>query len=237
MKFDLKSLLSSSIVGKRQQIDSAQKQVMMWLSFAGCAVVVTVIVGCNFWDKIVYQTKVNTEVGKTEAILKDNITKIKRIKSNVDALKADESLNLSQIKSDDKSPLQVVLDALPTKNDFASLGSSLQDRILSRSGAFIQSINIDETHEASTSSSSSSSSSSEKTLGLPAKPVHFSVTFSGTINDIRDTLRDLNNSIRTIVINDLQIDGSDDKMNARVSATTYYSPKVNYKLMQKEVTP
>lgn len=35
MKFDLKSLLSSSIVGKRQQIDSAQKQVMMWLSFAG----------------------------------------------------------------------------------------------------------------------------------------------------------------------------------------------------------
>lgn len=242
MKFDLKSLLPNYIIGKRQQIDSAQKQVMMWLSFAGCAVVVTLIVGCNFWNKIVYQTKVNTEVGNTESILKGNVEKIKKIKSNVDALKADEALNLSQIKPDDRSPLQVILDALPTKNDTTSLGSSLQDKILTRSGVVVQAINIDsnDTELSSTKPNTKkkfSSFSNERTLGLAAIPVHFSVTISGSIHYIQKTINDLNNSIRTIVINDIQIDGSDDRMTAHINATTYYAPKIDYKLMQKEVAP
>ena len=235
MKFDFKSLLSGSTTGKRQQIDNARKQVVMWLSFAGCAVVVTAIVGWNFWNKIVYQTKVNNEINETEDILSHNVSKISKIKSNVDALKADESLNLTQIKADNKAPLQVILDALPTKNDSTSLGSSLQDRVLSRSGATIQSIEIDD-HD-NLGGKVSVSSSTGKTLGLAAKPVHFAITLAGTAHDIQNTLRDIENSIRTIVVNDIQFDGSDNRMNARISATTYYSPKVNYKLTKKEVKP
>lgn len=236
MKFDLKSLLSSTVIGKRQQIDSARKQVLMWMCFAGCAVLITIIVGWNFWNKIIYQTKVNAEVSKTEEIMKNNVAKIKKIKSNVDALKADEALNLSQIKADNKSPLQVILDALPTKNDATSLGSSLQDRVLAHSRASIQSIDIDD-QDSNSNDDSSSSNVSGNTLGLPAKPVQFSLALTGTMLDIQSTLRDIESSIRTIVVNDIQINGSDNRMTASISATTYYSPKVNYNLGQKEVKP
>lgn len=213
---------------KRKQIDSARQQLVMWLSLAGCAVIITLIVGLNFWHKIVYQHKVNVELGKTEAILKKNVDSIKSLKDNVNALKSDEALNLPQLKSEGKSSLQLVLDAMPTKHDATSLGSSLQERILSRSGVAITAMDVSPSTDQDTSESASDKS---------AQAAQFSVTISGSISAVKNALHDMENSLRTITINDMTLDGTNDKMTAKITATTYYLPKVQYKLGEKEVKP
>ncbi len=239
MSSDGKSLTG---VRKRQQIDSTRKQVVFWVAAAGCCVVIALIAGVRLWQKIQYQNKVNSQLQTAEKTLKSNVSAIDLIRTNVDALKSNEQLNLSQLKSDDQSPLQVVLDAMPTQDNRVALGSALQDKVLSLHGATIQSLTVvsDDTSSSSTdtttsSDSSSSSSTGGSSLNVAAVPIEFSVELSGDYNSIQKTVEDMERSIRTIIINSMTIDGTDDKLSAKIVATTYYTPKINYKTSTTEV--
>lgn len=225
-------------VRKRQQIDNARKQVVIWVAAAGCCAVIAIIVGIRLWQKIQYQNKVNSQLQTAEKTLKSNVSAIDTIRTNVDALKSNERLNLTQLKSDDQSPLQVVLDAMPTQDNRTALGSALQDKVLSLHGATIQNLTVisdDSTSSASTDTASSSASGDTSTLNVAATPIEFSVELSGDYNSIQKTIEDMERSIRTIVINSMSIDGSDDKLTVKIVATTYYAPKINYKTSTTEV--
>ena len=162
---------------------------------------------------------------------------IDTIRTNVDALKSNEQLNLSQLKSDDQSPLQVILDAMPTEDNRTALGSSLQDKVLSLHGATIQNLSVISDDSASTTSDDSELSASDNTssLNVAAKPIEFSLELTGDYTSIQRTIEDMERSIRTIVINNMTVDGTDNNLTAKITATTYYTPKINYKTSTTEV--
>ena len=135
------------------------------------------------------------------------------------------------------------------------MSSSLQNKILSKSGVTIEQINVDTTESDSSSGSSSSSSSSSSSLSSSsssgssksgvskaddiqfpvAKPITFRVSLVGSFDSVKSALQDIESTIRPITITKLTIDGSDDKLNATIEAQTYYSSKVNFKLGKKEI--
>ena len=240
-------------IKKRQQITNTRKQVFTWVALAAALVVICLVVGWNLMQRINYQNKVNRDVGKTAQTMHDNVEAADKLIKNVNALKANAALSLPNLKADDSTVFQVVIDALPTEDDSVALSSSLQNKILSKSGVTIEQINVDttESDSSSGSSSSSSSSSSDSSSGSSssksgvskadnvqfpvAKPITFRVSLVGSFDSVKSALQDIESTIRPITITKLTIDGSDDKLNATIEAQTYYSSKVNFKLGKKEI--
>lgn len=242
-------------IKKRQQITNTRKQVFTWVALAAALVVICLVVGWNLMQRINYQNKVNRDVGKTAQTMHDNVEAVDKLIKNVNALKANAALSLPNLKADDSTVFQVVIDALPTEDDSVALSSSLQNKILSKSGVTIEQINVDTTESDSSSNSSSSSSSSSSgsssssssgsgrsgvskadDVQFPvAKPITFRVSLVGSFDSVKSALQDIESTIRPITITKLTIDGSDDKLNATIEAQTYYSSKVNFKLGKKEI--
>lgn len=242
-------------IKKRQQITNTRKQVFTWVALAAALVVICLVVGWNLMQRINYQNKVNRDVGKTAQTMHDNVEAVDKLIKNVNALKANAALSLPNLKADDSTVFQVVIDALPTEDDSVALSSSLQNKILSKSGVTIEQINVDTTESDSSSDSSSSSSSSSSgsssssdsgssrsgvskadDVQFPvAKPITFRVSLVGSFDSVKSALQDIESTIRPITITKLTIDGSDDKLNATIEAQTYYSSKVNFKLGKKEI--
>lgn len=234
-------------IKKRQQITNTRKQVFTWVALAAALVVICLVVGWNLMQRINYQNKVNRDVGKTAQTMHDNVEAVDKLIKNVNALKANAALSLPNLKADDSTVFQVVIDALPTEDDSVALSSSLQNKILSKSGVTIEQINVDTTESDSSSSSSSSSSGSSSgssksgvskadDVQFPvAKPITFRVSLVGSFDSVKSALQDIESTIRPITITKLTIDGSDDKLNATIEAQTYYSSKVNFKLGKKEI--
>lgn len=228
-------------IKKRQQIDGTRKQVFVWVALASAAVVICVIVGINLIQRIKYQTKVNSELGKTANTLKSSANSIDDLIKNVNNLRTNRALTLTNLKSDDSTVFQVVIDALPTEADAVDFSTSLQNEILARSGVVIDSISVDSVSTSSSSSTSSTSSSSRSSTGSSAiafptaEQMTFKVRVIGSYNNIKDTLEDIQRTIRPITISSLKLEGTDDKLTAEISAVTYYSPSVNYTTGTKEV--
>lgn len=238
-------------IKKRQQITNTRKQVFTWVALAAALVVICLVVGWNLMQRINYQNKVNRDVGKTAQTMHDNVEAVDKLIKNVNALKANAALSLPNLKADDSTVFQVVIDALPTEDDSVALSSSLQNKILSKSGVTIEQINVDTTESDSSSGSSSSSSGSSSSsdsgssksgvskaddIQFPvAKPITFRVSLVGSFDSVKSALQDIESTIRPITITKLTIDGSDDKLNATIEAQTYYSSKVNFKLGKKEI--
>ena len=113
-------------IKKRQQITNTRKQVFTWVALAAALVVICLVVGWNLMQRINYQNKVNRDVGKTAQTMHDNVEAADKLIKNVNALKANAALSLPNLKADDSTVFQVVIDALPTEDDSVALSSSLQ---------------------------------------------------------------------------------------------------------------
>lgn len=228
-------------IKKRQQISGTRKQVFIWVAAASAAVVICIIVGINLIQRIKYQTKVNGELGKTAETLKNSANSIDELISNVNNLRTNRQLTLTNLKSDDSTVFQVVIDALPTEADAVDFGASLQNEILSRSGVVIDSLSVDgpSTSTGSTSGSSTSTSTTNTTasaIAFPtAQPISFNISVVGSYDNIQETLENIQRTIRPITIDSIRLEGTDDSLTADVRATTYYSPSVNYTTGTKEV--
>ena len=225
-------------VKKRQEIDKARKQLFAWVAIASAAVVVCITVGINIFHQIQYQTKVNGELGKTEKTMKDNVTNSKKVIRSVDKLRTNEAL-ASVNKPDGSNVFQVVLDGMPTSNDAVALSSSIQSKILEPStGVTIESINVESTGAGDTGEATggSASSSPSSNGSFPtAQPISFTVTMTGSFEQINNALKSIEKTIRPIDINSMSIQGTDSKLEVTLSCTTYYTEPVKFKLGEKTV--
>lgn len=227
-------------VKKRQEIDKTRKQLFVWVAVASAAVVVCITVGINLFHQIQYQSKVNGELGKTEKTMKNNVTNSKKVIQAVDKLRTNEAL-ASVNKPDGSNVFQVVLDAMPTSNDAVALSSSIQSKILEPStGVTINSINVESTGTGdtgeSTSDDASSSSSSSSDASFPtAQSINFTVSMTGSSEQIDNALKNIEKTIRPIDINSINIQGTDSKLEVTLNCTTYYTESVKFKLGEKTV--
>lgn len=220
-------------IKKRQQIAGTRKQVFIWVALASAAVVVCLMVGLNLFQRIQYQMKVNSELAKTEKTLKSSADAIDGLIKNVDALRADSALTLPNLKSDDSTVFQVVIDALPTEDDSVDLSSSLQGKVLAGTGVSIDSLLVEGTKQVEDEEDATASSDSS---AFPtAEGISFSVKVTGGYGSIQNVLKNIERTIRPITINSIKLDGSDSSLTATIEATTYYSPSVDYTVGSKEV--
>lgn len=220
-------------VKKRQQIAGTRKEVLMWVAIASAVVVICLVIGMNIFQRIQYQMKVNTEISKTAKTMEANVEAIDGLIKNVNDLRANRLLTAPGLKADDSTVFQVVIDALPTENDSVSLSSSLQNKILNRSGVTIEQISVD--GESSSSSNDDDEVTTSNVESPVAQPINFRISIVGTYESIKQTLADIERTIRPIIINSLEISGTDDRLTATIQATTYYSSSVNFQVGEKEV--
>ncbi len=232
---DQKSLTG---VRKRQQITNANKQVMIWVASAAAIITICAMVSFNLVQHILYQSKVIGEKNKTEKTIKDSVAAVPGLKNNINALQTNS--NLLALKADSAdSAFNVVIDALPTEDDSTALGSSLQNKILLNSGVVLSAFTTTSSTTAQSSSTTSSSAkTASKSVSAPAaQTLLFSFTIDGNYDAIQQALKDIEKTIRPIIITSIKIQGTDDKLKAVVSATTYYATKASYALGSKDILP
>jgi hypothetical protein len=198
---------------KRQQIELAGRNMFAWVVIAAVAVSFCVAAGQYLFGKWQYNNKVLSAKYTASDTLAQNNTNAKDLKSNVDALIANN--DLATVKTDAAdSNLKSILDALPTTSDPAALATSLQLAVLNRSGVTIESITVPPESEQIDPSL------------LPPTPqeIKFSFIVSGAYDKIQQSILDIERTIRPMRVDGINITGSDQNLRATVDATTYYQP-------------
>ncbi len=248
-------------VRKRQQIADANKQMLIWVAIAAIVVSVCAVLSWNFVQRIIYQAKVNGRIGDTAKVLSNNIDEIEDLMTEVNKLSTNKNLNLPNLRTDDSTAFQVVLDALPTEDDRTALGASLQDKVLAPSGVTIDQIAVTTTGGTATVAATSGAETDAVSEGNrpTAQPITFNIVLRGNFSlpqiNIKDiilnsefnklhnfgtihtAIKDIERTIRPIIIDSIDLQGTGDQLQATITATTYYVPKVNYTLGSEEVEP
>lgn len=225
-------------VRKRQQIASTNKQMMIWVGSAAAIVTICAMVAFNLFQHIMYQAKVITEITKTDETLRNNIEIIPKLMNNINALQTNSNLLALRADSNDTA-FNVILDALPTSDDRTALGSSMQEKILAPSSVTLESFDPNYSGTTTTTTTAPTSGTSDASLAMrpAARPLPFSFTISGNYESIQKALKDIERTIRPIVINTVLIQGSDTSLKASLTATTHYAPKATYTLGSKTILP
>ena len=206
----IKDMISGT--GKRSAISKAKSTVLTTVVIASI-VISFAIVTINFlWDLRGYNTRVLGQKQIAKQILEQNV-------QSADALKTQfEIFENGDIKS------QEVLDALPSKYDYAALITSL-DALAKRSGMSLE--GFTGTDESDTALQ----------MHISPQPVEipFSITVNGRYDDLKKFLDTLDKSIRPLQVNSMIITGSDNNIKAEISITTYYQPQADINVELKEV--
>ena len=215
---------------KRQQIDKTGRKMFFWV--AGASIVVSfAIVGLIFLvQKGLMNQKVIDEKAKTVSIMKQNVESAKELSKSIKKLNGDRSLGLVTSKVKTSNNLDKIFGALPYEEDTVPLAASLQDTLLL--GGSLESLSLD-------SSAISNESSDGAVAAEPAgnyQSIGFSFKITGSPDDIKNVLKQLNSSIRPVSVTSLTLEpAGQGRLSASVSAATYYQgPKV-FKLEDKVV--
>lgn len=216
---------------KRQQIASANKLIFLWVIGAAVAISICGVAMQFLFRQATFNQKIITEKAKTQTTLAHNITNAKELKNKIQNLLADT--NLAKVKaSPDDTTLKVVLDALPTTDDKAALASSLQQQILPKSGSNLTAL--------TTISQSSGGTLADPTATAPAggaQTATFDFGTTGSYDQVKNMLLDLERTIRPMNVTTLSLQGSDNALTTTVQGVTYYLPERTVELGKKTIKP
>ena len=215
-------------LSKRQQISASSKTVFIWVAGASIVAAFSVVAVLFFARQLVFNEKVLAAKATTESNLKSNIKTADALKQNVNLLLSNSSLNAVKTGSD-SSNLQVIFDALPSSYDSANFGASLQGVLLNGNVSSIESLSVTNPDDQG-----SEAVSQDGATGPQSMP--FTIIITGSADQIKTALANMEQSIRPIKITALTIDGG-TPLTARISGETYYDPAVDLSLTTKVIKP
>ena len=231
---------NNSAIRKRTQIDRTNKIMFLWIAIASALVGVAVVVSIFLVQKVIYEEKVLAVKATTVSTLDKNLKVIDQLKTDVQALDANSALMSVKANPTDQA-LQVVLDALPSDANSLALGASLQNKLLTNvPGSFtLESLQVDpvsgvevldtgDTVDASESSDTSTTSGS-------ASQISFNFSVKGDQQALSGILKNLEKSIRTIVVTNLTIEKQTDTLVMSVEGHAFYQPAKTIELTEKVV--
>lgn len=180
-------------VKKRQQIQAANRIVFIWVAIAAAIVSIALVLTQFMVKQFLYNNKVYGKQIETNTILLNSAKAYDPLKDEVTKLVTNAELTRLRVDATD-NPLQVIIDAMPTSDDRIGLAASLQQVILAKSGATIESIGL--------ASDQTSSGSQALPADLPAgvSPIPFSFVATGTYDTMRAMFDSIHSSIRPIDI-------------------------------------
>lgn len=198
--------------GKRQAIAKAKSTVLTTVVIASIVISFSLVTLNFLWDLRGYNTRVLGQKQEARKTLEANVESAEQLKTRF------EMFESGDIKSKD------ILDALPSKYDFAALITSI-DVLARRSGMALDGfIGVDDSDNAADSM-------------VEPQPVEipFSVVVIGRYDDLEKFVRNLQRSIRPMRVDSIAISGNDKNIKAEISLTTYYQPAAVINVEYKEV--
>lgn len=226
---------------KRQLIENAGRTMFIWVAVASVAVSICIVTVQFLFQKWDYNNHILSAKYKAADTLKKNIDTAKQLQNAVNALVSNQDLASVKTNTDDPNT-KSVLDALPSQFDATAFATSLQQAILSRSGVSIQGISVPSdqgngtTTTGSAAGSSTTSTSASGTQGDPTPmQMKFDITVSGSYDQIRSMMLDMERTIRPIKVTAITLSGDDAAMTATVSGVTYYQLSKSVVINQEPV--
>ena len=221
----MKRKTNDIIVRKQTLIDQTRRTVFMWVAGVSCLIGASVVILIMLVQALIFNEKVLAEKGKTVKQLQSNIVAAKELKGSINVLNTNEELK-SVRTSEDVPPLQSVLDALPADSNDLALGASLQQKLLKNvPGVKIESVSFSNDNVTGGSTDSSGGASSQP----------FTLSISGTPEDLRTALERLERSIRAVDIRAMSGSSYENKVTLQISGSMSYLPpvKVEMNIMKK----
>ena len=212
---------------KRQQIQQANRTVFVWVAIAAAVVSAALVMTQFMVKQFIYNNKVYAAQVESNDTLVKNAAEYDSLKAEITKLVADPQLTKLRVDPAD-NPLQVIIDAMPTTDDRIGLAASLQQIILTQSGAKIDGIGfVDQ-------SSGLAAPSGSVPTGVNLVTVSF--TASGSYDTIKSLLDRVHRSIRPINVTSLKLTGSNSLMKAEIQAVTYYATPKTTDLKKEKIS-
>lgn len=225
---------------KRTQISKANRTMFIWIAASSALVGFAIVIAIFLGQKLVFNEKILIEKNKTISVLNADNKVVGDLKTQVQVL--DTNTDLASVKArDSDQTIQVILDALPSDANSLALGASLQNKLLAGvAGLTIDSLQVDPVVgiESLTSSTGTVISTSKSTSGIASESqITFRFAVSGNPDALKQALTNLERSIRTIDITNLQIENQGSTQIMTVQGRAFYEPAKNVALYDKVVKP
>ena len=220
---------------KRQQIDSSKRTMFIFVAVAAFVSGMALVVSFFLVQQIWFQGRVISQKQATVNTINANLKAVDGIKDDIMLLDKNEALR-SVKSSDDSSAVQAVLDALPTEPNADALGASLQVMFVGAiDGLTIESLSV--TDPSDEGALTASGSDSEPESNDPNLGIGFSMSVSGSAEQLKALLARFERSIRVIKIDSLSVEASKDSLTMDIEGRAYYQPAYDVKIDKKVIKP
>lgn len=221
---------------KRTQISKANRTMFIWVAVASALVSFALVTSVFLGQKLIFNEKVLAEKNKTVSTLNQNNKVVSDLETQVQVL--DTNTDLASIKANDSDQaIQVILDALPSDANSLALGASLQNKLLAGiDGLTLDSLQVDPVQGIETLSDTGVQDATA-TDGSTNNVITFNFSVSGNQDQLKQVLTNLERSIRTINVVNLQIENQGASQVMTVQGEAYYEPAMNVTLYDKVVKP
>ncbi len=216
---------------KRQQIQSANKSVFLWVTVAAVLVTISLVLSQFLFKEFMFKNRIIGKMMNTNATLDRNIKNYVPLKQEVSKLMANPELAALKVEPTDIA-LQPIIDAMPTVDDRVALATSLQQAVLAKSGVTIESLSTN-----TFTNGGGMATSVKNTASSTATEVPFVVRVSGSYDQLKKCFEDMHRSIRPISIQKIVLSGNGTKLMADIEAVTYYASPKTTALTEEAVKP
>ena len=216
---------------KRLAISKANAQVVVIVAVASFITVFCLVAAKTVFSQNVYQAKVVTDKQTALNQLKQNITTYSKLATAYNAFDSTATNVIGGTAAgtgnNDGPNSRIILDALPSNYDFPALTSSIE-QILDNSGLKVS--NITGTDDQLNQQGNTSSPNPQPV----SMPFGFTVT-NANYAAIGQLVTKLQQSIRPIQIDTIELSGGVNDMTLTIGAHTYYQPAKSVSITKKVV--
>lgn len=210
---------------KRVQLDKDKTTILAMVALASVLAVACLVIGKGLWSQASYLSRVSDMKEDAVQQLEENKQSVESLTNAFNAFK-DSNPNLIGGAKDgtgerDGDNATLALDALPSKYDFPAVTASVEKLLTGYSINNIEGID-DSINQAENTASGS--------VEIP-----FSFDALTNYEGFKQLITTLNRSIRPISVVKLELSGTDDALQAKIDAKTYYQPELGLKIETKEV--
>jgi len=224
-------MAKAPIITKRLAISKANTQMVIIVAAASFVAVFCLVASRAIWSQYRYQARVTTVKQKALSQLQKNAVAFDSLSSSYNNFDSQQANIIGGTRSgtgnNDGSNPQIILDSLPPTYDFPALTSSLE-KILTNGSFTISSITGTDDQ---LNQQSNVSSNTPQPVPIPFA---FTVT-NANYTSVQNLMNTLQQSVRPIPIDTIELSGGVNNMTLAVTAHTYYQPATSLTITKKVV--
>jgi hypothetical protein len=224
-------MADSGILTKRVAIDKANAQIVAVVAVASFVTIFCLVASKAVLSQNSYQSRVTAADTKAHQQLQANIQAYDKLASSYETWVSDPNNVIGGSSSgtgaNDGENAKIILDALPGAYDFPALTSTIE-KILTNSSFKVTSITGTDDQVAQQGNTASAN----------PRPVSMPFTFSvssANYTSVGQLVTTLQNSIRPIQIDSINLSGGASDMTLTVNAHTYYQPAKSLSITKQVV--